>query len=208
MACQATGVTMRPESSIVELGELASEVAIAASVSEISDSSCHSDLRSIKATQLPPARVTCSRTLLGAKQLWPARPSPTRPQDVLGFEELLSELIARARMLRPHLGSRPVTAPLTSGVHCRTLSGKERCGRMIANPLLLIDQSPALGARGCRCVPIIVAVQVLERCCERIGYFIGGWRLLSVLSRWRDLQNPGSIEVLSAILGRGADRSS
>ena len=54
---------------------------------------------------------------------------------VLGFEELLSELIARARMLRPHLGSRLVSAPLTFGVHCRTLSGEERCGRMIANPV-------------------------------------------------------------------------
>ena len=37
-------------------------------------------------------------------------------------------------------------------------------------------------------------------------YVIGGGRLLSVLSRWRDLQKPGSIEVLSALLGRGADR--
>ena len=77
----------------------------------------------------------CSRTLLGAKQPWPARPSPTRPQEVLGFEQLLSELIARALMLRPHLGSRLVSAPLTFGVHCRTLSGEERCGGMIANPV-------------------------------------------------------------------------
>ena len=29
--------------------------------------------------------------------------NPTRPPEVLGFEELLSELIARARMLRPRL---------------------------------------------------------------------------------------------------------
>ena len=122
MVCKATGVTMRPESSIVELGEIASGVAIAASVSEVSDSdsSCRSVL---------------SRSLLGARQPWPARPNPTRPQEVLGFKELLSELIARARMLRPHLGSGLVSAPLTFGVHCRTLSGEERCGRMIANPV-------------------------------------------------------------------------
>ena len=126
---------MRPESSIFELTEISSGVAIAASVSEISDSSCRSDLRSVKASQRPPTRIPCSRTLMGAKQPWPARPSPTRPQEVLGFEELLRELIAKARMLRPHLGSRMVSAPLTFGVHCHTLSGEERCGRMIANPV-------------------------------------------------------------------------
>ena len=98
---------MRPESSTFELREIASGVAIAASVSGISNS----DLRLVKASQRPPARVMCSRTLVGAKQPWPVRPSPTRPQEVLGFEELLSELIARARMLRPHLGSRLVSAP-------------------------------------------------------------------------------------------------
>ena len=65
----------------------------------------------------------------------PARPSPTRPQEVIGFEEKLSELIARARRLGPHHGSRQVSVPLTFGVHCRTLSGEERCGRMIANPV-------------------------------------------------------------------------
>ena len=52
---------------------------------------------------------------------------------VIGFEELLSEIIARARMLRPHLGSRLVSAMLAYGVHFRTLSCEERCGRMIAN---------------------------------------------------------------------------
>ena len=35
--------------------------------------------------------------------------SPTRPWEIIDFEELLSELIARARMLRPHLGSRLVS---------------------------------------------------------------------------------------------------
>ena len=66
--CLATSVTMRPESSIVELWEIASGVAIAVSATEISDSNCHSDLRSVRAFQRPPARVPCSRTLLGAKQ--------------------------------------------------------------------------------------------------------------------------------------------
>ena len=47
---------------------------------------------------------------------------------------------------------------------------------------------------------------LLERCCERRGYVIGGGRLLLVPSRWRGLQKPRSIEVLSALLGRGADR--
>ena len=109
---------IRPEFSIVEIGEIAGGVAIAVSVSEIFDySSCRS-LRSVKASQQPPACVTCPRT--------PARPSLTGPQEVLGFEELLSELIARVRMLCRHLGSRLVSASLTFGVHCRTLSGEER----------------------------------------------------------------------------------
>ena len=89
----------------------------------------------LKVSQRPPTRVTCSRSLLGARQPWPARPSPARPLEVLGFEEFLSELIARARMLRPHLGSRLFSAPLTFRVHCCTLSGEERWGHMIANPV-------------------------------------------------------------------------
>ena len=47
---------------------------------------------------------------------------------------------------------------------------------------------------------------LLERCGERGDYVIRGGRLLSVLSRRRDLQKPVSIGVLSAFLGRGADR--
>ena len=65
------------------------------------------------------------------------RLSLTRPQEVIDFEELLSELITMARMLRPHLGSRLVNALLTYGVRQRTLSCEERCGRMIANPVKL-----------------------------------------------------------------------
>ena len=44
--------------------------------------------------------------------------TPTRPQEVIDFEELLSELIARARIIRPHLGSRLVSAMLTYGARC------------------------------------------------------------------------------------------
>ena len=50
------------------------------------------------------------------------RLSPTRPQEDFDLEELLSELITVARMLRPHLGSRLVSAILTymrnAGVPC------------------------------------------------------------------------------------------
>ena len=42
---------------------------------------------------------------------------------------------------------------------------------------------------------------LLERCGERGDYVVRGGRLLSVLSQWRDLQKPNSIEVLSAFLG-------
>ena len=50
----------------------------------------------------------------------PVRLSPTRPQEVIDFEELLSELITMARMLRPLLGSRLVGALLTYGVRMLT----------------------------------------------------------------------------------------
>ena len=54
-----------------------------------------------------------------------------RPQEVIDVEELLSELITMARMLRPHLGSRLVSALLTDGVRGRTLSCEKRCGRRL-----------------------------------------------------------------------------
>ena len=69
---------------------------------------------------------------------------PNPATGVLGFEELLSELITRALMLHPQLGSKLVSAPLTFGVHCRTLSGEERCGPMIANPVISTCISSAL----------------------------------------------------------------
>ena len=59
---------------------------------------------------------------------------PTRPYADFNFEELLSDLITIAWMIRPHLGSRLVSARLTFGVHCCTLSREERCGRR-TNPV-------------------------------------------------------------------------
>ena len=164
-----------------------------------------------------PHGVTCSRALLGAWQPWPVRPSPTRPWEVIGFEELLSEPIARARMLRPHLGSRLVSTLLVAyGVRCRALSCEERCGRMIANPVksTCTSTTPQLSERAGadasafnRCAARLIPLSwLLERCGERGDYVIRAGRLLSVLSRWRDLQKPNSIGVLSAFLGRGADR--
>ena len=81
---------------------------------------------------------TCLRTFLekqdGVQQLWPLRLSLTRPHDDFNFEELLSDLTTIARMIHPHLGSRPVSARLTFGVHCCTLPREERCARR-TNPV-------------------------------------------------------------------------
>ena len=87
------------------------------------------------------------------------RLSPTRPQEVIDFEELLCELITMARMLRPLLGSRLVGALLTyvyAGVPClvRSDAGVDFKPSEIN---LHVDHSPTLGARGWRCVPIIDA---------------------------------------------------
>ena len=144
---------MRAESSILGSVEIAGGVAIAAAVREIADSSCRSHIRSVMA---PSCLLLASRARERCGEPWPVRPSPTRPWEVIGFEELLSELIARARMLRPHLVSRLVSKLLAYGARCRTLSCEERCGRMIANPVKSLAHRPlpALGARGWRCVPL------------------------------------------------------
>ena len=131
MAGLVTGVVKRAEFSILGLVEIVGGVAIATADREIGGSSCRSHLRSVMGSQLPPACVTRSRTLLGARLPWPVRASSTRPWEVIGFEELLSELVARARMLRPHLVSRLVSAMLTYGIRCRTLSCEERCVRIV-----------------------------------------------------------------------------
>ena len=86
---------MRAESSILGSVEIVGGVAIAAAVSEIVDSSCRSHLRSVMA---PSCLLHGTRSLLGAWQPWPVGPSPTRPWEVINLEELLSELIARARI--------------------------------------------------------------------------------------------------------------
>ena len=64
MAFKATSVTRLTESRIVEFEEIASRVAIAASIHEISDSRCRSDLRSVKASQLSPLSMACTGSLL------------------------------------------------------------------------------------------------------------------------------------------------
>ena len=81
--------------------------------------------------KLPFAPLIGRGSQYGAKQLWPVRHSPTRPQKVIYFEELLSELNKMARKLRPHLSSRLVSALLTYVVRQRTLSSEERCGRRL-----------------------------------------------------------------------------
>ena len=58
-----------------------------------------------------------------------------------------------------------------------------------------------------RCTARLIPLSWLqERCCKRGDYVVRGGRLLSVLSRRRDLQKPNSMEVLSAFRERGADR--
>ena len=116
-------------------------------------------------------------------------------------------------MLRPHLGSKLFRAMLIYGVRCRTLSCEERYGRMIASPVksTCTSTTPQLSERAGaaynrRTTRLIPRSWLLEGCCEREDYVIRGGRLLSVLRRWRDLQKPDSIGVLSAFLGRGADR--
>ena len=122
-------MTVRAEFGILQLVETADRVAI--QVREIADSSCRSHLRSVAAPSCLLHDITCTRSQYGARQLLPVRLSPTRPQEVIDFEELLSEPITIARMLRPHLGSRLVSALLTFGVRRRTLSCEERCGRRL-----------------------------------------------------------------------------
>ena len=56
------------------------------------------------------------------KSFSPVRLCPTRPQEALDFEELLSDLITMVRMLRPHIGLRLASALLTYGVRRSTLS--------------------------------------------------------------------------------------
>ena len=57
-------------------------------------------------------RATPSTSTARARARW----GGIRLLEVIDFEELLSELITMARMLRPHLGSRVASAMLTYGV--------------------------------------------------------------------------------------------
>ena len=69
-----------------------------------------------RGSQLPPARQHMHEI-----QIWPVRLSPTRPEEVIDFEELLSELITMARMLRLHLGSKLRRRGLPCLWHARSL---------------------------------------------------------------------------------------
>ena len=138
------------------------------------------------------------------------RPSLTRPQKVIDFVELLSELITTARMHRPHLSSRLVSAILACGIRWRTLSCEEWCGRMLANPVktTCTSTTPQLSERRVvmrvhnRCTAgWILRSWLLESCCERGDHVVRGGRLLSVPSRWLDLQKPNTMEVHSEIRG-------
>ena len=120
---------------------------------------------------------TCLRTFLekqdGVQQLWPLRLSLTRPHDDFDFEELLSDLITIARMIRPHFGSRLVSARLTFGVHCCTLSREERCGRR-TNPVksTCTSTTPQLSERAGTdaCSTLHSKSWLLMGFCERGGY--------------------------------------
>ena len=105
-------MTMRAESSILELVETEDGVAIATPVREIADSSCHSHLRSVAAPSFPLHGLTCTRSQCGARRLWPVRLSPTWPQEVIDFKELLSDLITMTRMLRPLPGASTLACPV------------------------------------------------------------------------------------------------
>ena len=155
-------------------------MAIAAPVLEITGSNLP-----IRPASLPACLMhgfTCLRTFLskqdGVQQLWPLRPSLTRPHDDFNFEELLSDLTTIVRMIRPHLGSRLVSARLTFGVHCCTLPREERCARR-TNPVksTCTSTTPQLseraGADACLSTlhsKIDPSELAAKGCCERGGY--------------------------------------
>ena len=126
---------MRAQSSILELVETADGVAIAAPNREIADSSCRSHLSSVEAPSCLLNGFACTRSYYSARQLWPVRLSPTRPQEVIDFEELLKVGALLTCLVRSDAGED--CYPSEINVH--------------------IDHSPALGARGWRCVPVIEA---------------------------------------------------
>ena len=102
-----------------------------------------------------------------------------------------STLFSKARILAPSRIETDQYFAELCGKYCRTLSCEERCGGMIGNPVKSTCTS--------------TTPQLLNWCCERIGYVIRGGRLLSVLNRRRDLQKSNSIEVHSAFLKRGKE---
>ena len=75
----------------------------------------------------------------------------TRPWEVIDFEELLSELIARARMLHLHLGPRLVSTSMTYGVRCHAfIDRRMRTDCLPSEINLHINHSQLQGAQNYR----------------------------------------------------------
>ena len=142
---------------------------------------------------------SCLRTFLakqdGVQQLWPLKLSPTRPYDYFNFEELLSDLITIAPVIRLHLGSRLVSARQTFGVHNCTMSREERCGCR-TNPVKSTCTSTT---------PQLLERAGADACLSTLHSKIDPSELaakgvLRARRRRRDLQKLDLIEVLSALL--------
>ena len=85
-------------------------------------------------------------------------------RDDFNFEETLSDLTTIARMIRPHLGSRLVSARLTFGIHCCTLPCEERCGRRTCTSITL-QLSEGTGAE----LAVKGVLRARRLCCLRRG---------------------------------------
>ena len=107
-----------------------------------------------RGSQLSPARPQVLE--IPVQSLLPSEASPNSAW------ELLSELIANAWMLHPHLGSGLVNTSLTSGYAAVTPSFEERCGPMFANPVKSSCTSTIPGSRSAQ-----VAMRAYN-CCTAI----------------------------------------
>ena len=95
-------------------------------------------------------------------------------------------------MIRPHLGSRLVSARLTFGVHCSTLPREERCGRR-TNP---VKSTSTWTARECRYEPFNVS-GVWELAYNRAA----GMGRLSPLEIWiKSIGNWMALQIMSGDL--------
>ena len=145
----------------------------------------------------------------GVQQLWPLKLSLTQPHDDFNFEELLSDLITIAWMIRPHLGSRLVSDRLTFGVHKCTLPREERCGRR-TNPVksTCTSTTPQLSERAGADDACLSTLHIKTDPSELAAKGVLRARRLCCLrretafspSRRRELQKLDLTEVLSALL--------